>query len=254
MTRFSQLSFSAIVVAWIGCSPQVEDAAPASPTASDGRLQVTFHLGNGAPAGGFAAKGDVHLRTELAAEEQPFGGGDLAFTVVDARGVELSRDALDCRRLRVERGTGRIVEVHAGYDRDLTPCRHGWSVSEDGSLLVQVAPFADPAPNASGVAALTVMVARVEHLLGGTFPPDSDRGTVLIEVTPENVCGDGQIDGNEECDDGNTTTGDGCSSDCKVEHVCCCGDGVVNPGEDCDDGNIINGDGCSSNCKIEYLP
>jgi len=30
-----------------------------------------------------------------------------------------------------------------------------------------------------------------------------------------------------------------------------CGDGFVEPGEECDDGNTVNGDGCSSTCKRE---
>jgi cysteine-rich repeat protein len=30
-----------------------------------------------------------------------------------------------------------------------------------------------------------------------------------------------------------------------------CGDGVVTPDENCDDGNTISGDGCSANCTIE---
>ncbi len=32
-----------------------------------------------------------------------------------------------------------------------------------------------------------------------------------------------------------------------------CGDNVLEAGEDCDDGNTIDGDGCSSTCKIETL-
>ena len=61
-------------------------------------------------------------------------------------------------------------------------------------------------------------------------------------------CGDGKVNqATEQCDDGNTLAGDGCSGTCQVEpnHVCpptggaCtvsyrCGDGVVNPGEVCD--------------------
>jgi cysteine-rich repeat protein len=31
------------------------------------------------------------------------------------------------------------------------------------------------------------------------------------------VCGDGLVEGHEECDDGNTTSGDGCSADCRLE-------------------------------------
>ena len=33
------------------------------------------------------------------------------------------------------------------------------------------------------------------------------------------VCGDGKIEGTEECDDGNTVSGDGCEADCKLSQV-----------------------------------
>jgi cysteine-rich repeat protein len=33
------------------------------------------------------------------------------------------------------------------------------------------------------------------------------------------VCGDGKIEGTEECDDGNTAPGDGCEADCKLSQV-----------------------------------
>ena len=68
---------------------------------------------------------------------------------------------------------------------------------------------------------------------------------------PEAVCGNGKLESPEECDDGNTTSGDGCDSGCKTEF---CGDGVVNNnGEECDDGNTDSGDGCSADCLIEQL-
>jgi len=35
-----------------------------------------------------------------------------------------------------------------------------------------------------------------------------------------------------------------------VTHISC-GDGLVNPGEQCDDGNTTNGDGCDATCQIE---
>jgi cysteine-rich repeat protein len=64
------------------------------------------------------------------------------------------------------------------------------------------------------------------------------------------VCGDGILDVGEECDDGNTVSGDGCSSVCVIEF---CGDGIVQAGlgEQCDDGNTIAGDGCSPTCQFE---
>ncbi|MGV8152146.1 MAG: DUF4215 domain-containing protein [Candidatus Nanoarchaeia archaeon] len=37
----------------------------------------------------------------------------------------------------------------------------------------------------------------------------------------EPVCGDGNKEGNEECDDGNIINGDGCSSECKTETAVC---------------------------------
>ncbi len=61
------------------------------------------------------------------------------------------------------------------------------------------------------------------------------------------VCGNGVMEAGEDCDDGNTTAGDGCSPTCKLE---ACGNGVVDPGEGCDDGNQTNGDGCDNNCTI----
>lgn len=62
------------------------------------------------------------------------------------------------------------------------------------------------------------------------------------------VCGDGTIDDDEECDDGNIRSGDGCSSVCLAES---CGDGIVQSNESCDDGNTDDSDGCSSSCLHE---
>jgi cysteine-rich repeat protein len=62
-------------------------------------------------------------------------------------------------------------------------------------------------------------------------------------------CGNNRLDEGEQCDDGNAANGDGCSAECLNE---LCGDGVVNNRgtETCDDGNQINGDGCDNNCTL----
>ncbi len=78
------------------------------------------------------------------------------------------------------------------------------------------------------------------------------------------LCGNGQIDEGEVCDDGNTTSDDGCSSDCKAAEdgfdcsqvegktVChkksVCGDGEITDAEVCDDRNTDDGDGCAADC------
>ena len=62
-------------------------------------------------------------------------------------------------------------------------------------------------------------------------------------------CGDGAVDpATEECDDGNTTSCDGCSFLCRTEG---CGNGSVECGEECDDGNTVDDDGCSATCTLE---
>jgi fibro-slime domain-containing protein len=92
----------------------------------------------------------------------------------------------------------------------------------------------------------------------------ADAGVASI-CTHDIVCGDGLIEGTEACDDGNTTSGDGCSSTCTLEcgwecppgtlcRAAKCGDGLVAGDEQCDDGNTTNGDGCSSICTLESKP
>ena len=67
-------------------------------------------------------------------------------------------------------------------------------------------------------------------------------------VCVRGTCGNGHMEVDEECDDGNNTGGDGCSPNCMVER---CGNGILELGEQCDDGNAMGGDGCSASCTIE---
>jgi cysteine-rich repeat protein len=56
---------------------------------------------------------------------------------------------------------------------------------------------------------------------------------------------------NEECDDGNTNDGDGCSANCQLEQLGGdCGDNNVDNLEVCDDGNTANGDNCNPTCNL----
>lgn len=54
------------------------------------------------------------------------------------------------------------------------------------------------------------------------------------------VCGDGLLEGEEECDDGNTEPGDGCSPDCRLERPSCAEDAsVCSADEFCLDGECV---------------
>lgn len=75
--------------------------------------------------------------------------------------------------------------------------------------------------------------------------------TICLKESLPPACGDGNIDSGETCDDGNQLAGDGCSPDCQTEESPTCGDGTVDPGESCDDGNLIAGDGCDPDCQAE---
>ncbi len=58
----------------------------------------------------------------------------------------------------------------------------------------------------------------------------ADVGTFVLDAKlSAAVCGNGVLDGGETCDDGNTTSGDGCDSTCKVETVT--GDNCTNAQE-----------------------
>jgi len=87
-------------------------------------------------------------------------------------------------------------------------------------------------------------------------------------------CGDYYLAGSENCEDGNSISNDGCSSQCQIEQGfiptnntisllpfpqginftfnTMCKDGRhAFPIEQCDDGNNFNGDGCDTDCQIE---
>ncbi len=93
----------------------------------------------------------------------------------------------------------------------------------------------------------------------GDDPPDS------CELRPSGpACGDGVLNQEgEECDDGNSVPGDGCTGICRVEpnwecpragepctSLIRCGNGVIEAGEVCDDGNTTDDDGCNATCDV----
>jgi cysteine-rich repeat protein len=82
------------------------------------------------------------------------------------------------------------------------------------------------------------------------------------DIVESAICGDGLLRLTETCDDGNASSGDGCSASCDVEpgYACSgapssctntCGDSVVDATETCDDGGLLDGDGCSATCQLQ---
>lgn len=78
---------------------------------------------------------------------------------------------------------------------------------------------------------------------------NTDNCTSLCKLP---VCGDTfiQASNNEQCDNGNlnsNTIPNACRSNCKLAY---CGEGVTDSGEQCDDGNTINNDSCTNTCQL----
>ncbi|MGB1013186.1 MAG: DUF4215 domain-containing protein [Nannocystaceae bacterium] len=85
-----------------------------------------------------------------------------------------------------------------------------------------------------------------------TEEPTTDGPTTEDPTTEEpttegpEMCGNGVVEGNEACDDGNDVETDECLNTCEAA---ACGDGVVQEGvEDCDDANDVETDTCLNSC------
>jgi cysteine-rich repeat protein len=86
---------------------------------------------------------------------------------------------------------------------------------------------------------------KIAQFLNLNFATNIDSKNTL------GICGNGILESDEACDDGNLINGDGCESNCTITPtISICGNGILESGETCDDGNLINGDGCESNCTI----
>lgn len=94
---------------------------------------------------------------------------------------------------------------------------------------------------------------------------DAGPGFSIVDggLIPTAACGNGALNGGEQCDDGNLANGDGCTSTCTLEvgFYCptpgspcvasTCGNGTKEGLEQCDDGNLRPYDGCSPTCTKE---
>lgn len=78
---------------------------------------------------------------------------------------------------------------------------------------------------------------------------DNGDGDGEGEGDPPPACGNGVVEGDEACDDGNATDDDECSNSCTLA---ACGDGILQAwnGETCDDGNTLSGDACAATCVL----
>ena len=237
-----------------------------------------------------------HATTELnlTSEEQTLavslaacGNLSLSFYAESTGDIAVPPAAMDVRDALVALSTIGDVEVHMSttstafeYRVRFLPTAHIGpqpllSLNTSGLVLCG---------GGSGESALQVgALARITLTAPGGVPLDGAEAvvnrteslvtTAVVYVPPTVVCGDGSRGTGEECDDGHTQGGDGCSPFCTIEagwtcvsssggsglgglDTCTpiCGDGIrvlANNAEGCDDNNTFAGDGCSSACNVE---
>ncbi len=85
---------------------------------------------------------------------------------------------------------------------------------------------------------------------GSTTEGSTSGSTTGTTGDPDPVCGNGRIEGDEACDDGDDnsdTEPDACRTDCELPS---CGDGVTDTAEGCDDDDADESDGCLSTCVV----
>jgi cysteine-rich repeat protein len=144
----------------------------------------------------------------------------------------------------VETNTGVFVDVNDTGTNPALADSDGDTFDDD----VEVAAGTDPNNlldfPGSSVCGNSLLEGIEECDDGNLTNSDGCSSTCLLEF-----CGDTVIQSGEQCDDGNTTPGDGCSATCQDE---ICGNLFVDPGEECDDGNLVSEDGCSDLCVIEF--
>jgi len=120
---------------------------------------------------------------------------------------------------------------------------HALAVFDRDAATGQLTYLEQYVDNASGVDGLHATQALTLSPDGKTVYATgfTDNAVAVFAVT----CGDGMVDANEQCDDGNAQNGDCCSSTCKFELA----------GTSCpSDGNACTDDQCNAGGMCEHVP
>jgi len=152
-----------------------------------------------------------------------------------------------------------IADFNAGIEIRTGPCATAQSVVACDHNVGST--------NVLSLANLNLNAGTYCLVVDGVYDPVTDarhngKFEISLQIERNTVCGNGQIEVGETCDDGNDSSADGCSSSCSIEpgYQCtgtpstcttACGNSQIDAGEGCDDGNSTAGDGCDSSCAIE---
>lgn len=206
---------------------------------------ASIDLRGGEEGGGYLelrATGDVVLAGTFDAttiKDAPGGWFDIigqADATLEGTMVTSGSDVTEATSLeacRVTLATTAVLRNDADFAANELTARESMRL-ESGSVM--------SAPQGSNY--LSYRTSAKPPILAGTVIP-----TPLLSIDPDlegcPVCGNGEVDASETCDDGNTMDGDGCSGGCQSEG--CISDTPEYPATDlCDDGSACTVDVCET--------
>ncbi len=218
---------------------------------SDCTMATAMYCGDGVLSGGEACDcGDSDVFSSIPASGRAFGTTSVgtcgAFNGAYTASPNASC-AWDCSGAASFCGDGEVTgsEQCDGTD-DTWGGRLCVGGSDDGSAC------ALGSECASGVCGGTGAYAACATGYTRVMPCDDDTGASCtyggatwksLVCTEIGSCGDGVVDPDEQCDDGNADSTDGCTAECTVN---ICGDGYLYSGEEeCDEGTA-NGGSCTA--------
>lgn len=251
-----------------------DSTEPVDPLCGDGRLDPGEECddGNNGPYDGCSPRclrefcGDGFVQAEM--REECDNG-----SICSHNELLFCRQDLDCRSCLPVPGVG---VTRCGGDAYAKLCR-----TNDDCMLVNfvcmfnkkrdptctnVCRFFRSSSSSSSVRSSLISVALYEPVCGNgilDIEEECDEGEANADDLPnacrtdclQPFCGDGVWDDlfGEACDQGEWNADDErdrCRTNCMLP---LCGDGVLDSGEQCDDGNMVDNDGCSGECLVPEI-
>lgn len=132
--------------------------------------------------------------------------------IIPAGATSPDGQAFHSWRLDVGTGLAGSNSIDLPYLSNITVVDSGYCLLDGGEIVGCVELSSDDS-STDGVAGIGVAGLDGSDIAGSGI----DEMIMFWEVQAGPICGDGNVDEDEECDDGNTNDNDGCSSTCQIE-------------------------------------
>jgi len=134
-------------------------------------------------------------------------------------------------------GTGETTEV------DLGSSTTGEGTTQQGIQTVTSETMGSDPGTTDPVTTSGTTSGTTDPASGSSTSDPTDASSSTTD--PPAVCGNGILEGDEACDDGNQDDTDECTNQCRPPG---CGDGILQAPEECDDNNTADDDACTNAC------